>query len=227
MNKKELAKQMPILLDTDGVLGNFVQHCLNIANKRLGTDIKYESVQTDTRKYNWWEQAEMEKEFASEGFCSSIPVIDGAQNFVNELRNMGFRVVFLTSPPEHNKTWPYERREWLKKHFDADRKDVIFAVDKRYVNGFIFLDDHPRNIFDWQEYQKRQSILVAQPWNAEIVEDCVFVDTYGYIEPTIKAKLNDQRMFHTEKKQSVVRTNDWDYILKIVDLIKNERSIVV
>lgn len=191
----------PLLVDCDGVLADFQGRCIEIANSR-GQNVKRESILTDSRKYSWWKESGLDKDWTSPGFCTKLQAIPGAREFIDQVRADGIRVVFVTSPPKDATTWPYERRKWLEKHFDADRDDVIFASDKRFVHGFCFIDDHEKNILPWQEYWNScGAILVEQPWNELFAQDqCI--------------KMSKKNVYvHKETGQEIYRMNDWTQIL--------------
>lgn len=213
---KDLDKSAPILLDCDGVLAGFNEYSTAVARSK-GYNVTVDDCVGDCRNQEWWHGSGLEQDWTQPGFCEQLPVLEGSQEFVENLRKMGLRVVFLTSPPKDNPTWPHERRIWLEKNFDARRVDVIFAVDKRYVNGLTFLDDHVKNILHWQEYQNRMGVLVRRPWNEDILPDC---DNY-----TKLCGLDDslsQHLYHKKKEMKVWRSNNWNEILHFVELIKNK-----
>lgn len=197
-------KNKPILLDCDGVFSNFCQGCLNVANKKLGTNITIDSIKQDTRQYSWWNDANIEDAIMSPGFCESIPVIEGSKEFFKSLRELDHPIMFITSPYNKNKYWHWERQQWLEKHFEIKRTELTFATEKRYMNGLILLDDHVGNILHWQEYQKTDGVLIERPWNEDILKDCsIFED-------------DKRRLFHTKKIQSVYRTNNWKEIYEFI-----------
>lgn len=172
----------PILCDVDGVICGFMEQCLKIANESGKCDKTWlhEEMTGDIREMPLWNQCGLEEEWLKEGFCENLPILPGAQEFIESLRKLDRQIIFVTSPPRDSKTWPYERRRWLEKNFRAKRTEVIFAVDKRYVDGFVLIDDHEGNILGWQKYNNKPAILVAQPWNQKIV--CS--DDYERTSPT-------------------------------------------
>lgn len=223
MNTKNLRK--PILVDADGVVASFVDRVLQIANEKLGTDHKFEDVKGNTQQYDWWEKADLEKIVKEEGFCTSIPVIPGAQDFVEKLRGTDHPIMFVTSPMKGSKYWFWERQEWLNKHFGVSRTELTFATNKRYVNGLVFLDDHVGNILDWQEYQNRRAVLVARPWNEDIFKDTTKTEFSWYssvrlvygANPTYGlTNKNYDFLNHEKKMQTVFRSNDWDAIFELI-----------
>jgi 5'(3')-deoxyribonucleotidase len=213
----QMSEKRPILLDCDGVVASFVDRVLQIANEKLGTDHKFEDVKGNTQNYDWWKEAGLEEIVHEEGFCSSIPVIPGAQNFVEKLRETDHPIMFVTSPMNGSRYWFWERYLWLSKNFGVKRTELTFATEKRYVNGLVFLDDHVGNVLHWQEYQHRRAVLIARPWNEDIFKDCEIEESSRYYkEEVLKDSANYQMLFHAKKKQTVYRSNDWDAILKLV-----------
>jgi 5'(3')-deoxyribonucleotidase len=188
INKKK------VLIDCDGVLCDFMKFCIEYANNsgKVSKKILFEEVTADTRTYPFWTESGLEKAWKMQGFCSQLPVIPGSQEFVENLRSAGHEILFVTSPPKDNKTWPYERRKWLAKHFDAARTDVIFAVDKRYVSGLTLIDDHTRNCRDWNNYNQAEwngkrfgpanAILVATPQNEDAKDFKLRTNNFKQIE---------------------------------------------
>lgn len=159
----------PVLCDVDGVICGFMEYVLNFAKNSNCKSLvpEYDHIEGEIREYPFWFECNLEEEWKKEGFCESLPLLEGSQQFIESIRSLDFPIVFLTSPPKENKTWPYERRVWLEKHFRAKRTDVIFAVDKRYVDGVTLIDDHTRNAVDWKQYNKKESLLISRPWNRD------------------------------------------------------------
>lgn len=159
--------QQPILIDVDGVLCNFIVKCVNFVNRKKNACVKYEDVIDDIIKYSWWDK-ECEKFVQAPGFCSDLPLIEDAQWGVKTLRAFGEKIIFVTSPYKSSPTWCFDRTQWLVEHFQADRDDVILCHDKRYVNGKVLIDDKPKNVYDWEEYQYQPGILFSQPQNVKL-----------------------------------------------------------
>lgn len=205
-------KEKPVLCDVDGILCDYVGKTLSLA-KELGVSNvpSFDEIKYDTRKFDYWKEGNLDQEVMKEGFCSSLPIIPGSQNFIEKVRSLGLRVVFLTSPYKNHPYWHWERFKWLEKHFNVKREDLIFATDKRYVNGLTFIDDHIDNVVHWQEYQDRPALLMKRPWNESILEDSeLFPSRYE----------NTTMMFHKKTSQPIVRTNDWNDILEMIEVLK-------
>lgn len=189
----------PILCDVDGVICGFIEQCLKIANESGKCDKTWlhEEMAGDIREMPLWHQCGLETEWLREGFCENLPILPGAQEFIESLRKLDRQIIFVTSPPRDSKTWPYERRRWLEKNFGAKRTEVIFAVDKKYVDGFVLIDDHEGNILGWQKYNEKPAILVGQPWNLKIV-----MDDLKYYPGRRDANINDP-IYHEHKFEAL------------------------
>lgn len=190
----------PVLVDVDGVLCNFVSKCVDFINNKNNLNIRHEDVVEDIVSYDWWDE-ECEKFVKSPGFCSDLRInLDGVWG-IKELRKMGEKVIFVTSPYKGSPTWSYDRTLWLMEHFNAERDDVILCHDKRYVDGKILIDDHPRNIFHWEQYniQERggKGFLFNTPQNR--------VTKYG--------------------TYPFVRVGDWSKLIDKINHMKYEKEI--
>jgi 5'(3')-deoxyribonucleotidase len=156
-----------VLLDVDGVLADFAGALLRWAGPKHSRE---QLTEWDLMKALGIESRQAAfDEYASEpGFCESLPVIDGAQDFVESLRRVA-DIVIVTSPYSAARLWTFERLRWLEHHFGFSKYDVIFAKRKYLVQGDIMIDDGPQNIdpFVRGGGQCKRGILISQPWNAE------------------------------------------------------------
>jgi 5'-nucleotidase len=92
-----------------------------------------------------------------------VPVIGGAKEGVDGLRDSGWRVVFVTSC---TKGMADQKWEWLERHhFLAPTKgqsaDLIIAHDKSLIRADALLDDYDGNLGPWM----RRGILLDAPYN--------------------------------------------------------------
>lgn len=200
----------PLLMDCDGVVCDFHGGTFPYI-KAAGINISHNDIKKDSREYEYWKAADLDRITKSPGFCSSLKPIDGAKEFVNKVRNkLNLDIIFVTSPMKDSPYWHWERQQWLKEHFDVKRTELIFAKDKRYVNGITLLDDHISNILDWQRYNQTSAMLIEQPWNEDILNDCLPEAGIDY-DKGVKIH------YHIEERTSVHRSNNWDSIFKFVD----------
>ena len=157
-----MSNKKTVLLDVDGVLADFAGELLRWAGPQFTRD---QPTEWDLTKALGIEARQtLFDEYASEpGFCESLPLIDGAQEFVESLRRVA-HIVIVTSPYSAARLWTFERLRWLDKHFGISKHDVIFAKRKYLVRGDIMIDDAPHNI-DQFVFVGGRGILVSQPWN--------------------------------------------------------------
>jgi len=188
-----------ILLDVDGVLADFCAGYLGLIEEITGirygnaviTDwsitkspffavaARESGIDVDALTAKCWKRAKRI------GFCSSLPVIGGAETIaaVRELRKIG-HVEVLTSPLAGAPTWMSERVEWLERHFDFAPDDVHFVSKKFRVAGDVLVDDKPSHIIEWMDANVGGTgLLWTQPYNAQPVPnlDIRRVDSWSSI----------------------------------------------
>lgn len=151
-----------VLLDVDGVLADFSGELLRWVGPQY---TRAQLTEWDLTKALGIENRQhLFDEYASEpGFCESLPVLEGAQDFVEELRKVA-DVVIVTSPYSAARLWTFERLRWLERHFGISKYDVIFAKRKYLVKGDVMIDDGPHNIDEFVNRGGR-GLLIDQPWN--------------------------------------------------------------
>lgn len=155
-----------ILIDVDGVLADFMGAVLSFVNTRHGTNFNHHDMYDDFRVViKEYHTQELENFIKSEGFCQMLKVLPGAIEGVQKLRDLGWDIMFVTSPYKDAPTWAYDRMKWLERYFGATREDVIFARNKKYVHGVTLIDDLPRNCIEWSRYNQACSYMYERPWN--------------------------------------------------------------
>lgn len=145
-----------ILLDVDGVLGDFAGSLLQVLRDAWPETAHLVPTVDDITSFNmrqWLPDKTLYKRAISvlneEGFARYIYPIEGAVAAVNTFRREGHGVYVVTSPWISNPTWEYDRRLWLKKHFDIDEDQVISTTVKYRVRGDAFIDDRPKHVKSW------------------------------------------------------------------------------
>jgi 5'(3')-deoxyribonucleotidase len=139
-----------ILLDVDGVLGDFIGHTL----KGMGTLWSPPDLpgQDDFKTWNLFDtitdgeqQKFCNRLWRKKGWCNSIPPFPAAIHAVNRLRKSG-EIYAVTAPLSKSSHWVNERYEWLQHWFFIPPENVIFAYDKGIISGDLFVDDKPANV---------------------------------------------------------------------------------
>jgi uncharacterized HAD superfamily protein/NTP pyrophosphatase (non-canonical NTP hydrolase) len=147
-------------VDIDGVLADYPRSFVEFVNKELKTNYDYNNI----RNYNIAEALGLPPEesirlkhlYRETGQKRFIPVINGAKQFLEELKYMGYTVVLLTSRPYHtykrifgdtqywlseNKLfydailWDDNKGERLLKEFGKDKVEFFVDDVASFANG--------------------------------------------------------------------------------------------
>ena len=152
--------------DVDGVVADFVKGTL----EHLDYPLRPEDV-TEFYINNLLSKEDDEKAKALHNdpeFCLNLPLIPGAKEGIGRLRQLGYRIVWVTSPLESCPGWETARRAWLRKHFHAKKygDGIIFTSDKDLVPGECFLDDKPKHVKKWKKaWPQGKGMLYDAPYN--------------------------------------------------------------
>ena len=163
-------------VDIDGVLADYPRSFVEFINQELGTNHNPDEV----KNYDIYEELGIDTElgvklkdkYRQSGQKRYIPVIDGAKEMLEGLREDGYKIVILTARPykKYNRIFP-DTMEWLKKNglvFDA----IIFDEEKeeRLLKEFgtnrveFFIDDVVKNANAISNLGGK-CLLVDRPYN--------------------------------------------------------------
>lgn len=151
------------IIDVDGVVADFTDHLLQAVSAKLTLqDI------TDWDIFRF--MSEHEKKHAHHvleqpSFWISQPVIDGAKEGIQRIRDDGYTVIWCTSPWVSCTSWASVRRAWLKQHFAAAHDEVVVSARKDLLRGDLFIDDKPQHVFSWEAMNGTGSYLFNAPYN--------------------------------------------------------------
>lgn len=155
-----------ILLDVDGVIGDFVGMICPMLNRRFATH--YTAVD-----FTHWDLREtlapaeskwLNEALQQEGHAETMGTYPGAKDFVAQLKEIG-TVLALTAPYQSSKTWPYERQQWLLRNFGLPMLSVPGEY-KYLVDGDFLIEDKLVTVQQWQDANIRgQAFLLDRPWN--------------------------------------------------------------
>lgn len=140
-------------VDIDGVLADYPRSFVEFVNEQLGTAYDYRDIKdyniADALGLDTAEATRLKHLYRDSGQKRFIPVIEGARQFLDELKYMGYTVVLLTSRPiDKYKRIFADTQYWLaenRMHYDA----ILFdeAKGERLVKEFgkdkveFFIDD--------------------------------------------------------------------------------------
>lgn len=160
---------MRVLLDCDGVLADFVGGWLSLINADRGTSHTLADV-TD------WDicasigipegERGATKRLLAEfpGFAGQLEVIPGALDGVRRLQQIA-EVYIVTSSWDSHPTWEYDRKAWLKRHFEISSDKIIFAHDKHVCVGDALIDDRTDTLAAWMTHHNGVPIQWQTPHN--------------------------------------------------------------
>lgn len=122
-------------IDIDGVLNNYPNTWVSYLNTTLGTDFRTLYEAKDTLPYSKYKK--LKSGYRDNGFSEKLEPKEGAVEFLQSLKSMGYYIIIITSRPidEHNSLLQ-QTTEWLKsknlyydflyfshsKHLDIIRK---------------------------------------------------------------------------------------------------------
>lgn len=170
-----MRRKKRVLFDCDGVFTNFLDHCEPFLKVALRDEpmpprntVLYHDCFASLRKDQeelLWKQID-----SSPGWVRDMPLIAGAREALQEVRNMGAEVVCLTSP-HTGPHWVRERFALLQS-LGFNKKTAIFTGGKYAIAGAIFIDDHPDHITAWaEEWPENKAILRVHPEYAPVPKE--------------------------------------------------------
>ena len=137
-------KRKSIAIDMDGVIADTITNFILWYEKEFG-------IKVDKRVFEGKPEIEglpdnaVRKFIYTPGFFRSIPVMDGAQEAVEELMKT-YEIYIVSAAMEFPQSL-FEKHEWLKEHFPSITwKNIIFCGDKSIINTDYMIDDHVRNL---------------------------------------------------------------------------------
>src|SRR5260221_9065117 len=142
-----------ILLDCDGVIADFINPTLDLIYEKTG--VRYlESAITEWNVFKALGITQLEHilddAIAAGGFCSSFPLLPGAKEAVDHLREIGD--VYVVTSPYDSPWWVTERASWLKRHFGFLKSHTVYTSAKHVVSGDALIDDGEKNLIPWLEH---------------------------------------------------------------------------
>lgn len=183
-----------ILLDSDGVLSNFVGAWLSLINGARGTSFVLDDV-------TGWDVCESlgipagperaaTKQLIADcpNFAQRHEVLPGAIEGVRRLQAIA-DVWIVTSPWNSHPTWTHDREAWLKRNFGIPHGRVVHTGAKFLVCGDMLVDDKTSTCSEWSQcWRDGLAVQWETPHNRR--------DTWGGVS-----------------------TCDWDFLVEMVELM--------
>lgn len=149
-----------ILLDVDGVLGDFIGHALKYHGRE---DLKV--TQWNTPELMGITDAEFWAPIDNYEFWISEPVYPGAHRFVESLRQIA-PILFSTSP-SMSPMCAAAKIEWLRRHFGPVTPADYMIGSRKYLMAGpdrLLIDDNEKNLREFAEWGGL-SMRFPRTWN--------------------------------------------------------------
>ncbi len=164
-----------ILCDMDDCLCDLTGVWINILNQRHGTSITRDDLsvwhvgRALPFKFPSLDEAKIYEPLDEIGLFRNLPPIEGSKDSLRKMKEMGWRVVIVTSLPsvKHNPGMVVkEKCEWVEEHLFGlvEPRDVIITYQKQLIVGDVLIDDGPHNL----ENYNGNTIAFDRPWNRKL-----------------------------------------------------------
>ncbi len=175
-NSAKYLKSPVVLLDMDDTVCDLTGSWTQILNERFGTKIKRNDltdwnlkISIDRRFPGVIPEEEIWRPLREPGLFANLPFIKGARAGLTKMKELGWRVVIVTSLPsvEHCPGLVVqEKYDWIEMNIgDLIRpRDVVLTHEKYLVNGNILIDDSPTHINAFPN----GVVIMDAPWNQDI-----------------------------------------------------------
>lgn len=181
-----------VLLDIDGVCGDFLTPCLEAVFQHTGKRFTPEDIgDWDIMKSLGIEGPDAKTIYESmqaPGLCLGIPVYPGAKEGVEELRKIA-EVLAVTSPFGGNH-WMHERDQWCIQNLGFHKDDVLHVRSSRkhVVSGDFLIEDKTSTLVEWcSHHPKGHGVLFRRSYNTRDGWEGTSANDWGGVVAAITA----------------------------------------
>lgn len=217
---KPISDQPVFLCDVDGVVAKLDETWFARYNR------DYDDNLTDDKVTGWGMDEFVKPECGSKIYdylqdptlYDNCPPMQDALWGINQLRDMGYRVVFVTSSTAGHSGRKYRwliDNGFLNSHH-ASIRDYVEAADKSVVAGDFIVDDGIHNL----DTSPARPIMFLRPWNKKDTDKYPYVENWGELVQSIQ----EGKFLHvTERTRPIQVSSFWELIHKMywVHLEKN------
>lgn len=158
-----------VLLDVDGVLGNFVGQMI----KMLGAEdrISPEDITSfhvfSNSCFTSKEKSQIKQMWATDEFWATMPVYPLAREAYKWLKARGWNPVFASAAMPTYGRWRATRVEWLKANISRgiEDGDLLGGSQKYLIRGHTLFEDKLENAERWAMVNERPAMLINRPYN--------------------------------------------------------------
>lgn len=170
---------MRIVLDCDGPCSDFVGATSAITGHDRSLAITWDWFRKHTNPDDTHKTL---RTLSTPTFWENLPVVHGAMEGVDFLRNKGHAIAWATAPYRQCFGWGDIRRKWLEENFNISKhKEPLFTVDplgsKHLIQGLVFIDDRYEEV---QIYQKENPDSLALTFESEMNTHLGVTDTFNW-----------------------------------------------
>lgn len=177
MKKKRVVKPKAVVIDLDGVVGDFLFTLTWLHNKLYKTSVSHNDIKT----YNFVDLKITDargitvtgdqlhttfREWEPHGIYSTMPLLPHAKEALVIIRALGYKILFMTAREEqfkkqtelwlHSNDLPYD-----ELFFEREKAKKIRNLSKTY-NVQAFMDDHVENAIDVAEKTNVNSVFLIE-----------------------------------------------------------------
>lgn len=152
---------MIIGVDVDSVVADLIPTWLKWYNRDYDDDIQVEEwTEWEVPKRIKCTREAMSRYIRMPELYDDVYPVEDSWMIINELRDLGHRIVYITSTPIGMEGVKYN---WLYKwNYIESKKDYIEAEDKSLINFNVLLDDRYENV---KNLSGKKGVLFNRPWN--------------------------------------------------------------
>lgn len=156
---------MRILLDMDETIVDLMSQWLRFLKVRYDEPLVYQ----DIKSFNIHEHCTVAKReevysaLAHPGFFRQLNPFPGAIETINKWITEGHDVGIVTACQHGHQ----DKMGWLEEYLPRfNRRNLIFASQKHWVKGDVFVDDCPDNLIAYSHSNPKASVIcMDHPWN--------------------------------------------------------------
>lgn len=161
-------RKLKIFFDIDGVLANTQKEIINRYNSEYGLNYTVENITCWDLSKVQKPGTDMSKYFTEPGFFASLEPIEGAQEVVKILSDIGDELFVATASPVEGLS---DKVLWIQKHYpEIPVENICLITRKDMLWGDVILDDGIHNLV---ASKFSYPIVFNQPWNREGGEDLI------------------------------------------------------
>ena len=165
-------------LDVDGVVLDIIPGALDFVREKYDAHLTEDDVTDWDWDYIWSLPNGLDAEFWTRVWETPCHAYLGAKNFVQELKDLEFHIIAISTRPEMWKGIGRAARDAADRDFPQFNFDEIYCVDKHAdkveiinsVGALYMVEDNPKNAMQVALNTNARSFLMTRPWNKNCLQ---------------------------------------------------------